>query len=464
MTHNCSTLARELMNSSADVWAISGRTVSRAELHERVSELEARFAGHGIGPGSTVALRMVPSCTLLQVLFALWARGAQVMLIDVRLKPPEYEQLLASREPFFHVHSGPRAGRAAGFAEDAPVVVETRPSGVPAAPGTEVCLVQFSSGSTGRPKVIGRTAASLRAELDRYAAIEGMPRSGERLVLLNSVIHTMGLIGGVMHAMNVGATLVLPSRPQARDVLAIAADTGARAIFGVPVHFDLLSRVGDPPPLPDLRLAVSAGEILPASTHERFAARFGLPISPVYGMTEVGVIATDLAGEHPPLVVGRPAPGIDVRVAGGELHVRLPCSPYLEVDRAGRYVDGWLRTFDRFDLDEATGLLTIRGRADSVVAIGGLKIDLAEIDAQLAKHPQVDEVVVVYGDVVEAFVGTSASLATDELTAWCRERLADVKIPKRFFIGRQVPRNPNGKLLRNRELLHTAYRAAHPTA
>jgi acyl-CoA synthetase (AMP-forming)/AMP-acid ligase II len=104
---------------------------------------------------------------------------------------------------------------------------------------------------------------------------------------------------------------VLPPGAQAREVLAAAADTGAHAIFGVPVHFDLLSRAGELPTLPNLRLAVSAGEILPASTYERFAARFGLPISPVYGMTEVGVIATDLTGEHPPPVVGRPAPGID---------------------------------------------------------------------------------------------------------------------------------------------------------
>lgn len=456
MSHRAN-LAKELVDRGRDeqIWVISGAAVTYAQLRAEVRATARRFAEAGIGEHSTVALRMPPSCTLLAALLALWTRGAQVMLVDFRLPRPEYEQLFALREPEFHVHSTGAGATVAGFLRTDEPIVSARPSG--RADDSDVCVVQFSSGSTGTPKVIGRTAESIREELDRYASIEGMPGDGERLVLLNSVIHTMGLYGGVLHALNVGTTLIIPPHTQPKEILAAAADSGANAIFGVPVHFDLLTRTRDSRTLPALRLAVSAGESLPREVYDRFAERFGVPISPVYGMTEVGVITTGLRGQEPPPSVGYPAPGIETAVVDGELRVRLDRSPYLHTDHPRRYADGWLRTFDRFETDRETGALRIVGRADSVVTIGGLQVDLTEIDSLLSRHPKVNEVVVVYGEVVEAFVGAEESLVADELTAWCRDRLRDIKIPKKFFIGQRVPRNANGKLLRNRDLLHEAY-------
>jgi acyl-coenzyme A synthetase/AMP-(fatty) acid ligase len=320
-----------------------------------------------------------------------------------------------------------------------------------------VCLVQFSSGSTGRSKVIGRTARSILDEIDRYAALAGMPTVGEKVVLLNSVTHTMGLVGGILHGLNAGTTLVLPARIQPTDILRAAADTGAQSIFGVPVHFDLLSRVGTAPSLPALRLAVSAGEVLTPEIAARFRDRFGVPISQVYGMTEVGMIAADLAARHPLPAVGTAVPGISLRAVDGELSVRLDRSPYL-TDEGGRgYADGWLRTFDRCTLDPETGVLAVTGRADATVVIGGLKVDLAEVEAVLLEHDQVTEAVVVFGSVIEAYLGVCGELTAAEVIAWCRERLSDHKVPKLVYLDQAVPRNPMGKLLRSRELLHAAH-------
>ncbi|MGH3928257.1 MAG: class I adenylate-forming enzyme family protein, partial [Pseudonocardiaceae bacterium] len=297
---------------------------------------------HGIEQNCTVAVRMPASFTLLLMLFALWSRGAQVMLIDFRLKPAEYERLVDLLQPQYLVDSDDRSGPVAGFRDEVDFAVRRRPTGRPNE--TDVCLVQCSSGSTGQPKIIGRSAHSLLAELDRYATLEGMPGKGERLVLLNSVIHAMGLVGGVLHALNAQTTLALPVGVQPTDVLGLAAETKACAIFGVPVHFDLLAGTNRILELPSLRLAVSAGEILPVEIYQRFRDRYHVPISPVYGMTEVGIIASDLAGEQPPPAVGVPAAGIEVKVSDQELYVRMDRSPYLFTDRAGRFVDGWLRT------------------------------------------------------------------------------------------------------------------------
>jgi 3-hydroxy-4-methylanthranilate adenylyltransferase len=445
-----------------DVWAISRGVVTYAELRQKVADLRNLFRGHGIGRKSTVALRMLPSFTLLQALFALWSCEAQVILLDFRLQPTEYEPLVKLLEPQFVVGCADNRGQVVGFHEEIDLIVRRRPTGQPH--DTDCCLVQFSSGSTGEAKVIGRSAGSLLDELDRYATLDRMPCDGDRLILLNSIVHTMGLIGGVLHSLNTRTTLVFPPSLRAADVLHLATETGACAIFGVPIHFDLLNRIKCVPKLPSLRLAVSAGEQLPLGTYEEFQRRYQLHISPIYGMTEVGIIASDLVGISPPPIVGRPINGIDLRVIDQELYIRMDRSPYLATGGSGRFSNGWLRTYDRCEQDARSGVLKILGRADSLVTIGGIKVDLAEVELVLMQHPSVSEVVVTYGGGIEAFVAGDASVNANKLTLWCRNRLSAVKIPKRFFIATELPRNACGKLVRNREVMYTRCAQKLPSA
>ncbi len=436
-----------------DLWTLSPAVVTRRELRSKLWELHHTFRNEGIEQNSTVVLRMAPSLTFLQVLFALWSCGAQVILVDFRMKSAEYEPLVNLLWPQYVVSSASHAGPIAGVHDDSGFTVERRPSGKPN--DTDVCLVQFSSGSTGKSKVIGRTAHSLLAELDRYVALNGMPRVGERLVLLNSIVHTMGLLS-MLHCLNVGTTLVLPPSMRPGEVLRLAADTQACAIFGVPAHFDLLTRTRSKVDLPSLRLAVSAGERLPLKTYEDFWNRYQLPICPNYGMTEVGIIASDLTGTSRPPAVGLPAAGIEVKVVDQELYVHMDCSPYLYADETGQFKDGWLRTYDRCAEDSNTGVLSISGRADSLAIIGGIKVDLIEVEVALMQYPGVHGAVVTYDKMIEAFVACDASLDCNRLTTWCRDRLSPIKVPKQFFVVRELPRNLNGKLIRNRELIRAA--------
>ncbi|MFD7617939.1 class I adenylate-forming enzyme family protein, partial [Streptomyces sp. NPDC059802] len=347
-----------------DVWALADRAVTYGELREQIGFLAARLTAEGVGQGSSVALCMPPSATLLYALLAAWSRGAQVMLIDVRSTAFEVERLLRVCEPQFFLSAQPVSPMTRYLVEDVSFTVERRATGRPAVP--DVCLVQASSGSTGKPKVIGRSSASLLAELERYAVLEGMPGAGERVLLLNSVIHTMGLVGGVLHGLNSGAQMVFPSSIRAESILKTAQTTRSSAIFGVPVHFTLLARSAQGA-VPSLRLAVSAGEQLPHRVWTQFHQRHGIRISPVYGTTETGIIAADLVTGPAPPVLGKPTSGMEVDVVAGELQVRMERTPYLWADRADRFNDGWLRTFDRCDRDSVNGVLTYRGRADSVV-------------------------------------------------------------------------------------------------
>jgi acyl-coenzyme A synthetase/AMP-(fatty) acid ligase len=449
-----------LLHGGADraLWACAATAVTRGQARDRVDELARLFAIQGVRRESTVALQIPPSFTWMWTLLALWSHGAQVMLIDHRMRAHEVRQLFRLCRPQFHIRSGPPTEVMRPFRDEREVLVEYKRDGLPAQ--DDYVLYQFSSGSMGRPKVIGRTAESLLAEVDRFARIPGMPARGERVLLLNSLSHAFGLVGGYLHALNVGAALVFPPRIRARDFLAVAADRRVNVVFGVPAHFDLFSRIGDPPQLPHLRMVASGGEMLARDVYDRFERGYGLRIGQAYGMTEVGIIAADLAGERPPPSVGHPAPGIEVRVEDGELYVRLNRSPYARPPAESRWSDGWLRTFDLAVTDPDTGALAINGRADSVTVVGGLNVDLTEVEAALRTHDRVADAVVVRGEVIEAHVAAVDRLTERDLAAWCRERLSGHKIPKRFYVVPELPRTTNGKLIRSRELLHAAYAGA----
>ncbi|MGW0712107.1 class I adenylate-forming enzyme family protein [Streptomyces sp. NPDC002643] len=430
-------------------------TVTRGELRERVAKQAAVFAGYGIGPDSTVGLRTPPSFTQVEVLLALWRLGAQVMLFDFRLKPAEVEALCATCAPQFMVSAGTNVRAAFGFRSEYEVATECRRKGRPAA--TAHRLVQFSSGSTGRPKVIGRTVESLAAEVAAFGEVPGMPGEGDRLLLLSSTAHSFGLIGGLLHSLATGVSVVFAPRVSARDILKTATDHRITALFGVPMHYELLSVAVEPPELPELKIAVSGGELMPPEVADRFAKRYGIPVGEAYGTTETGIVAIDVGGTLRPSV-GRAAPGVEVRAHHGELDVALAESPYLFDSGGTQYADGWLHTRDRATVD-ADGAVTVRGRADSLVVIGGLKVDLTEVEHVLREHPAVEQAVVVHEHVTEAYVSVTAGAegpSTAELLRWCRDRLADYKLPRVIHLLDALPRTSNGKLLRQTETLRAA--------
>lgn len=432
-----------------DVWARAGRDITYGELRHEVSTVRTRLDGLGVGPGCCVALQLSPSFTMLWWLFALWSQGIQVLLLDPRMKPAESDGVMARVRPRFHISSHTTPQALESFRDEYPVSVRPLFSVAPADP--EFCLLQCTSGATGRPKIVGRTWRSVLADVDRHAANPGMPTGHERVLLLCPPTHGFGLAMALM-SLRVGACLVFSARSHPADLLERACQANVHAIFGVPVHFDLLNRAnGDTVP-PNLRLAMSCGDVLTAAVRNGFASRYGVPLGQAYGMTETGVLATDLAGAYQPPAVGKVLPGAHIKINEGELCVALARSPYPYGDGSTRYVAGWLRTRDRASVDPVTDVLSLHGRADSLVIVGGLKVDLTEIEGVLRDHPDVTDAAVCCHatenapPVIEAYVATVGSLRGDGLTAWCRARLSDFKIPRRWHIGADVPRTPLGKI------------------
>jgi acyl-coenzyme A synthetase/AMP-(fatty) acid ligase len=439
--------------SGDPVWVDETATFDRQALHQEVGRCHDLLVSCGIRPGDCVAVQLVPGVTLFALLLAIWRLDARAMLLDHRLTEAETGSLTRLCPPTFHVRALERATR---FTDRSELAVESLAE--TASLPERVCLVQFTSGSTGQAKVVGRSAASLDAEIDRYAAVDDMPGTDDRLLLLCSPIHTWGLVGGILHGLAVGLPVMFPSAQHGGAVARAATALEPTAIFGVTTHFELLGRTADLPKLPRLRVATSAGMITSPAVAERFRLASGCRLGQVYGLTEVGVVTADLVGRLDAPSVGRPAPGIAVRTSGGELHIRLDETPYLVDDGVPRFADGWLRTFDRAAIDETSGAVSILGRADSVVAIGGIKIDLMEIEQALVAHPDVANAVVTYGDVIEAHVETRGGLTDRALAAWSRERLNPMKVPKRYYLRDKLIQTTTGKVVRDRAQLLAAFR------
>ncbi|WTY49605.1 long-chain fatty acid--CoA ligase [Micromonospora sp. NBC_01412] len=442
-----------LAGPSTDVCFRLPDPVDRGTLRRLVGEAQARLVEGGLRPGGAAALRLPPSLAYVVNLLATWRSGAQAILLDHRLTDHEVEQALERLTPqvvVAPVRTGPGALKVFVDVTEGVTPHSDRPAGSPHA------VIQLSSGSTGPSKVIGRSAASLVAEVRRYTRIDGVALPGERIVLLPSMVHVLGLVGGLLYGLHARITLVAPDRLSGDAVLAaVAADDSPATVLGVPFHIGLLASTRSAGPLPQLKRMTTGGELVPAAVVAAFTDRFGVPLGNMYGMTEVGVIGTDLHGRHRPAIA--PAPGIEVRESStGELWVSCPESPYVGLSDPDRWSDGWLHTRDAGTVDPDTGLVTVRGRLDSQVSVGGMKVDLTEVEATLAGLPGVGAAVVVYDAGITAYVQPDGPLSEEVLEKLIAERLAGYKRPRTLHLLDRLPRTITGKLVRSTEALRAA--------
>jgi 3-hydroxy-4-methylanthranilate adenylyltransferase len=443
-----------------DICLWMGGALDRRELRRLTGQQQDNLVGAGLMAGGTVTLRLPPSVAYVASLLAAWRIGAQVSLLDHRLTQFEADQAIGRLAPQVLVQASQVDGSPMRGYAHAEAVAIPRADGRPAR--TPHALVQLSSGSTGPSKVIARTAADVIAELDRYSQLGEYPAGGERMVLLASIVHVLGLVGGLLHCLHAGLRLVFPGRLTAAGILAaVAAGEQPTTVLGVPFHAELLA-AASPPPLPMLTRMVVAGELVRPGVPESFSAGYGVPLGTMYGMTELGVIATDLSGRHRPAV--RPAPGMATRVAGGELLVRMSGSPYIGQVDPTRWSDGWLHTRDAATIDARTGLVTILGRLDSQVSIGGLKVDLTEVEHTLCALPEVAEAVVVYDDAIQAYLALRAGAALPEVERALCHRLAPYKRPRQLHPVDRLPRTATGKIVRDSRALRSASASTSTTA
>jgi acyl-coenzyme A synthetase/AMP-(fatty) acid ligase len=212
-------------------------------------------------------------------------------------------------------------------------------------------------------------------------------------------------------------------------------------------------------PLPALRRAVSAGEALEAETVASFRQAMDVEPADGYGQTETGHLTGNLAGE--PIVpgsMGRPLPGVELRIEAGELQLKASSSPTF----FSRYLDGerfegeWWPTGDL--VREEDGRLFFEGRDDDVIVSSGYRIGPVEVESALLSHPAVAEAAAVAapdperGAVVRAIVVLRDRRPNDELARelqeHCKRETAPYKFPRIVEFAAELPKTASGKVKR----------------
>jgi acyl-CoA synthetase (AMP-forming)/AMP-acid ligase II len=345
--------------------------------------------------------------------------------------------------------------------------------------------ILFTSGTTGRPKgVMASHAQDLRG-FEAWTEVIGL-RAGDRYLVVNPFFHAFGYKAGWLACILRGATILPHAVFDVPAVLARLAGERVSVLPGPPAIYQsiLMHPERGSYDLSSLRLAVTGAAAIPVELVRRMRAELGFEtVITGYGLTEASGIVTMCRHDDDPETIattsGRAIPGVEVRCvdpAGrevprgepGEVVVRgyNVMRGYFEDEAetaAAIDAEGWLHTGDIGVMD-ARGYLRITDRKKDMFIMGGFNCYPAEIEGMLFEHPEVAQAAVIgipderMGEVGMAFVvprpGTQPK--PEAIIAWCREHMANYKVPRRVEIVDALPMNAAGKvqkfLLRERAL------------
>jgi acyl-CoA synthetase (AMP-forming)/AMP-acid ligase II len=479
-----------------------GVRLSYRELDERVTAVAAALIDAGVGPGDRVAIWAPNGPEWLLTALGTLGAGAALVPVSTRFTGPEALDVIGrsrARALFVagdflgvdrlgtlraaaaaegeslerlglvvrlpddwdaFVQAGPRAEARKGA-----LIAEARRRAGMVRPG-DVSDIMFTSGTTGRSKG-AMTSHERSLGVARAWAQCARLGPGDRYLVVNPFFHTFGFKAGILACLVSGAALVPQAVFDAGEAMRLAEAERVTVLPGAPTIYQMIL---DHPERADrdlssLRLAVTGAADVPVALVERMRRELSFEtVLTAYGLTEA-VVATMCRPGDPPEVVsatsGRAAAGFEVKTGrSDEILLRGPnlmlC--YLddpEATAAAIDGDGWLHTGDAGRLDKA-GYLTITGRLKDMYICGGFNVYPAEVEQVLARLDGVAESAVVgvpdprLGEVGRAFLVTrpGRALAEADVLAFCRERLANYKVPRRVEFRDALPRNPSGKVLK----------------
>jgi o-succinylbenzoate---CoA ligase len=460
---------------------VGERELTYAALDDHVT-LVARRLSTAVGQGDRVALAMPPSFEFVALVHAVARLGAVVVPLDPKATATELGAVVVDCEPQLIVAPDETVGRLPAGGWAVITDIEECPLGDEAPSGEVDAMAQaaivYTSGSSGVPKGVVLTFGNFAWSAVGTALRLGH-RPGDRW-LAALPMHHVGGLGIVYRAAFLGIGAVVHS---AFDPVAVGRSLHEDAVTHVSLVPTMLARLLEANVVPPrtLRVALVGGAALRPDLLARAVAA-GWPVTPTYGLTEAaGQVATaDVASgtlsaapmpwtqvriaadrhtafDTSTAVDTRPAAGELSAVVGdarveGEILVRGPTvmAGYWRCHAATEHAlrGGWLHTGDRGRRDDQ-GRLSVVGRVDERIVTGGENVDPAEVEAALAEHPGVAEVVVVglpdaeWGEVVAAAIvpiDASAPPTPADLEAFARDRLSPYKVPKQFVVVAELPR------------------------
>jgi 2-aminobenzoate-CoA ligase len=339
----------------------------------------------------------------------------------------------------------------------------------------DVALLGFTSGSTGKPKATMHYHRDLLIIADAYAREVLQVRPDDVFVGSPPLAFTFGLGGLAIFPLRFGASAVLLEHASPKNMMEIIQTYKATICFTAPTAYiammDSMAETGVD--LSSLRIAVSAGETLPAPVCERWIAKTGKPILDGIGATEMlHIFISNRVDDLRPGSTGRVLTGYQARIVDdqmrdlpdgtvGYLAVKGPvgCRYLADPERQVSYVkDGWNLTGDSF-IRDADGHLNFAARSDDMIISSGYNIAGPEVETALLTHPSVAECAVIgapdglRGHIVEAHIVLAAGIEPSPETAkmlqdHVKQTIAPYKYPRSVKFVDSLPKTATGKLQR----------------
>ena len=451
----------------------SRHRASPAEVDRISRSIAGRLAAEGVSAGDIVAVAMANGPGFLAGLLAVRRSGAAALLFDAHT--PSAAQRRTATDLGAAARLVCRRAWPRGLADFR--LTRFSPTRARALP-EDVAVIKLTSGSTGRPRGIVTPSAALVADDAALAAAMGLA-DDERILAAIPMSHSYGLSSVVMPALMRRGVLVLADGDGPLDPLVAAREQRITFLPTVPAYLQALLKRPRPPALPpSLRLVVAAGAPLLPATATRFRRIYGRPIHVFYGASECGGIAFDrdgTAGERGTL--GTPVDGVEIalepvpgsapggrdRAAGPRGLVTVTSAAvarsYLPRPHEGepaRAADtslagGRFRTRDLAVFRDRE--LVLEGRLDDLINVRGKKVDPREVETVLSRLEGVEDVVTLGvvppgrdEKIVRSFVACRpGSLSYETVRRWCRDHLAEHKVPRSIVLLDELPRTSRGK-------------------
>ncbi len=477
-----------------------GPVVTHGQLREQVFRLAETLRRGGVESQSTVSIVLPNGLEFLATFLATTCAGAIAAPLNSAYKAEEFKFYMEDAQsravivppgahpareaaaqlnlPVWEAQSGRRRRRATGARWRRELQRHESGSRLAGPAGDDVALFLHTSGTTSRPKGVPLTHANLMASIRNIVATYALTPEDASLIVM-PLFHVHGLIGATLSTLLSGGTVIVPPSFSATKFWPLVQEHRATWYSAVPtIHQILLSRAdADNAPRSGLRFIRSCSAALAPAVFAQLEERFGAPVLEAYGMTE----ASHQMSSNPLPADGARKPGSVGRGTGVEIVIldeqgnRLPKGQQGEVSIRGRnvmhgyrnnpeanassFTSGYFRTGDQGVLD-AENYLTLTGRLKELINRGGEKISPLEVDAVLLEHPAVAEAVSFavpdpkYGEEVHGAVVLKSPAEADDIVAFCRDRLADFKVPKKIHIADALPRTATGKIQRRHVAAH----------
>jgi len=441
----------------------------------------------GVRPGDRVGVWLKNGPAYVPALFAIWAADAVAVPINNFLKPAEVDYIAADAGLALLLSEESLGENCAALqplqprlrvwkAESLPAAGDPsldREAALPQATRAEgdLALIIYTSGTTGHPKGAMLSHGNLLHNVRScYQALEW--NEDDRIAVLLPMFHSFMLTVGVLLPMLTGGSMLLVrSLHPAKNILQEIILHHATILPAVPQLFRTLAHDAVPANLP-LRLCISGAAPLPVEILQEFSRRFPIPLLEGYGLSEASPVVSfnPLRGPWKAGSIGVPITGVEVSVQDEQGNPLPPLQTGEVCVRGGNVMlgywnqpeataktmrDGWLLTGDIGHAD-SDGYFYITDRKKDMLLVNGINVYPRQIEELLYSYPGVREAAVIgvpdprRGEQPVAYLSLHDGKALDEkaLAKYLRERLADYKVPRRFVVLPNLPRNATGKIVK----------------